>query len=1183
MTPTDSTTDPVRPVTAQTTPPVDGGKVAARPTVELQAGRVYEAVVTTKVKPSEGGPVPEKGVVISGKFIPVEVSPEYSEGDAVKVLVQKVTQDEVSAKIIARASKGDRGSNDIKQEILREFQNLLNLPDKELAQLKQALETSLQASSSAIKFNISDQGEGIQKLLQSVFGSLAEKGTVVSEEMVKDLSRLQKSLEQSLAQEVKVKTSHEHVQKGSQTNLTGYKVSSIVSELQEGIEKVLNSLTGNTQKSERSQVEAEKPSAGKSEKNVSDSKVNQNDQASVKALVDTIKSFSDRLSDQLRISDNRVVRFVKAQLDTLKGSEAEMGQALVRTVEKGDVALLIDTLKQVELKAGVTKTVDDRTLLKLARELRVGLETNLEKFSVVGEESLRQVLDDASARLSQMIKSEPGAEKVSTASPKDVPEGLSREFMTLHKSLKAQVETLLKLQELSPEDGLQEKVQAEESLKKLVSVLKDIADKVTGSVRNVEEKVVQTVKDQLNFLSGKEVSMQETIRATSVKSGVSLLLDTLRQVENRAGEQLIEVDQRFVKFIKTFEADLEAVHRSREGGIETAVRRVLKRALIELDKQAGGETALDVKSLDAGVEVPAGLSKELSNFFKSVDAQIRTILSLPDAPILQEYVSEGAMAPALREFAGQVDRLIEILRKLDLSQFSERSGEESKFYKFAAELLENLDSLKSTKASFVEIRDLLQNASGELRNIFSPDIEKPSDFSVGNLPVKSQEIAKEITEVLKELLQLSVDLEGGEAALAAKDLSAAVMKFLPLWKDSQAVLEGKTPQDISAELTGPGVKQQVSNILEALSFLSKQVSAGEQDNAVVAVLRDFIGALPEKGIAGREALEQLQTVYDKLQKVIHPEIGQEKYLNDTAQDLTQAPIKEASKLVLSELKKLLSSFEATEPENHEKILEYLSTNVLIPPAGNVLEGAAEKTEGLMLKLLKLVGTFKDSLESLDLSKESPLAKLLESLPAQLNPKEGLGAGKADYLRKALETLRQFSEEKMGGKSNDIVKNNMQALRTFENILRGQEIFRQLNPVLQTAGEPIMLLFPALIQGYLSTLEVTYTPSYEYDEFEKKKNSGSGEGSYNRIHLNISLPGPGPVQVDMAFRQDELLVNMIVRDDEVKSFMEEYVSLLRRAISKHGFNKLEVNIQAGEPEKIRPRWVDELARSGGIVA
>ena len=154
-----------------------------------------------------------------------------------------------------------------------------------------------------------------------------------------------------------------------------------------------------------------------------------------------------------------------------------------------------------------------------------------------------------------------------------------------------------------------------------------------------------------------------------------------------------------------------------------------------------------------------------------------------------------------------------------------------------------------------------------------------------------------------------------------------------------------------------------------------------------------------------------------------------------------------------------------------------------------------------------------------------------------------------------------------------------------------ESINTLNPLMQAMGEPALVLFPFLFQGMLAHTEVAIQPDRNEDRNEDRNKededggkSDKGKSKFQRIQAHVPLPNLGPVDVEIAFRDREILARFTTSGEEEHDFLlsqlEHLVSLLR----EQGYEKAEIHCNVGkQSEGHYTHWLQLLNDKPSLTA
>ncbi|MCI5066047.1 hypothetical protein MRY87_10010, partial [bacterium] len=188
-----------------------------------------------------------------------------------------------------------------------------------------------------------------------------------------------------------------------------------------------------------------------------------------------------------------------------------------------------------------------------------------------------------------------------------------------------------------------------------------------------------------------------------------------------------------------------------------------------------------------------------------------------------------------------------------------------------------------------------------------------------------------------------------------------------------------------------------------------------------------------------------------------------------------------------------------------------------------------------------------------------LAKDLKSLRTQLqnalaNPKESTQSPAEANALAASNGEQLSAPEPQAPKPPHLTEADLKRLAGMaENFVQGQESLRRLNPLMQQIGEPIFLLLPGLLQGFLSRLEVSMSPLGRKQSHQKTKS----KKDFDRIRSTFTFPNIGAIQVNASFSDTHLLLSLTSEDEEITELLDAQLHRLHRRLRTLGFHRLEL--------------------------
>ena len=281
------------------------------------------------------------------------------------------------------------------------------------------------------------------------------------------------------------------------------------------------------------------------------------------------------------------------------------------------------------------------------------------------------------------------------------------------------------------------------------------------------------------------------------------------------------------------------------------------------------------------------------------------------------------------------------------------------------------------------------------------------------------------------------------------------------------------------------------------------------------------------------------------------------------------------------IKTLLAKSPATtEAARLVQALEAELGQLLNPSAANNID-AARALQTITQTIVKHVKDPKTKVT------DEPETKLLKFVLKDLGQALSKPAEQAAMLESAMHRLQTFqsktdnAQTAMDPKTRGELQNV--ALR-LEQMASMQESLNELNPVMQALGEPALILFPSMFQGMLANSEVVVDPrGGRKNKGKKKEEDEDGKPPFERIQMRVPLPAFGEVDIDIAYREDEMLVRFVVDDESKESFLVERLEELRALLSEQGFLSTELNTQTGSPRDPTPGWSDILQAKTSLIA
>ena len=156
-----------------------------------------------------------------------------------------------------------------------------------------------------------------------------------------------------------------------------------------------------------------------------------------------------------------------------------------------------------------------------------------------------------------------------------------------------------------------------------------------------------------------------------------------------------------------------------------------------------------------------------------------------------------------------------------------------------------------------------------------------------------------------------------------------------------------------------------------------------------------------------------------------------------------------------------------------------------------------------------------------------------------------------------------------------------------------ETLNRLNPIMQAIGEPALVLFPFLFEGFISQGEVALNTPPKPAKYERQKdeeaandseNKSSGKKSqFQHFHVNVPLPNLGLIDVAIAQSPEHIMVKFTTERADVKEFISQRLQDLQEILNAQGFQITELSTQIGKPKSPTPDWCITLRGGNSFIA
>jgi hypothetical protein len=594
----------------------------------------------------------------------------------------------------------------------------------------------------------------------------------------------------------------------------------------------------------------------------------------------------------------------------------------------------------------------------------------------------------------------------------------------------------------------------------------------------------------------------------------------------------------------------------------------------QLERQLSPESRQALKQIEAELErVLKGLSSSVAKEAQSeggaasgtekIQNLLNTLSEISDSPLSVKALEEAVK--------GQVDGLKELEAFIKQKLFSEKdTGLYEQFKQTLSAIEERMANLSSPKEIDIDLLNFVRKLNQDL-----------------NLAEQGKSLRQTIPKLLEDALKF---LHQRFSVNSESDLSSFKPNEL-LSQSSQVYLkeiEAQLKLLLTKELNPFGEK--LNSLFKWLEQLRDNLSGREDVNKLFTKLfsdiQEAVGGLFSSGVSGQVDSEVFEKLFKRITEILTSnreelgklKIGTEAKAGQGSEGVNQSLFDVFSKIkddlqgVIEIIQQLNSGAEA-----RAQLLQN------VHPAGGESESAVAKLINL-LKAVKAPGA--EAASQLDFQFFNFVTELSRELEAHVAAGNAQGSIR-ETIQKALQTLHKHFTDAGSTKNNAKLETiKKEALKNIDNFMKGQELLRQLNPLMQAAGEPAMMLFPAFMQGFLSQLEVSYFSPQDkvpVSGEQKKQDQKGHEGELEHIKIQLDLPSLGAVTVDLAHNEESLLLNFTLDEQEKADFVEGFVSKLSERLKSRAYKKLEINVKAGKADSVRPEWFDALVKSSMVIA
>lgn len=134
------------------------------------------------------------------------------------------------------------------------------------------------------------------------------------------------------------------------------------------------------------------------------------------------------------------------------------------------------------------------------------------------------------------------------------------------------------------------------------------------------------------------------------------------------------------------------------------------------------------------------------------------------------------------------------------------------------------------------------------------------------------------------------------------------------------------------------------------------------------------------------------------------------------------------------------------------------------------------------------------------------------------------------------------------------------LNRVSQLVHSQDTLLRMIPVIKSLGEPVLMLFPFIIGGFLTRGQISFSTSHHDGRDTQSSSQGTGAAElFSRIKIVLPLPSLGDVLVDAAYRPGEMLLNFGLENSDAATFFESRCVDLRRILQALGYTKIQISV------------------------
>lgn len=498
--------------------------------------------------------------------------------------------------------------------------------------------------------------------------------------------------------------------------------------------------------------------------------------------------------------------------------------------------------------------------------------------------------------------------------------------------------------------------------------------------------------------------------------------------------------------------------------------------------------------------------------------------------------------------------------------------------KASEDLLKTLEIGKTLQVKVTLGRDGSSglNIQGNFVPAYIPEGFKPGD----NLSVK---VLQNSDVLVLKILSSGAQLSDGSSAESFEQVLRNLLtpSTLEALKLSSLPLKEFVSREISKFPESP-VGRELSSIIERL-FLN-HVVLGEEGLQNPDLLQRILSNLGQNEILrtlqeAKQAVESLsrQTVSPKEAKLLAAlEQHIESLLNSkNSLGFNQEP-QLSSPALRDRIKLLLSFSEYAAHTSNSNALAELSKQV------GKLQASSNPLSNLLLglrsfQLPEQTGAFEQPSNISDFIKN--LTAELQTLQDRRLPEKEV----REVLGKILKSIREtFESPKSKASETSLLEEKFNTFKALNNILSGQEVINNLNPLMHSLGEPLLFLIPFFTDGLLAKWEMSVDSKRVQSPDENGKKSTSNANGYTQVKLSLSFPHIGDVQVDLAHKDQEILLTLAFKEVPITQHVNPRLEQLTLRFKELGYNDINLQTKTEVATHATPVWYRDLLKRSVVA-